>query len=266
MSLIIFDIETTMTRGDDVVFESSMVPLGNAKKEETVQRKIQEASDNFRKERHKKGALDPTVSEVLSIGMLHYAGDGMWESAYWEQGHDDEKAVLLKFFRSVDQADLNTTWANQNLLGFDLPFLNFRAKVLGIRFPTVFNRRSSAGYRLGDFIDTRKCFERDMEDLSFNPGGRKGGRIQFSSHTRKPSSGLSAQAKLHGLPDKKMPIGETIENIANWSFEARKQYCMHDCWLVAKLIDLNGYYYFDEAVNIPSDTLNDKPEDQIPGL
>lgn len=122
---ITFDIETVALQGAEKLFDPDTVALGNLKDKEKIAAKIATAKANF----INKAALSPMLSRIVSIA---YLGKGFPEpKVYTALTEGQEKDLIETFFRTMT-SNGHVRISGYNILGFDLPFIYHRARVLGI--------------------------------------------------------------------------------------------------------------------------------------
>ena len=170
----IFDIESGGLAADHLrasrePFSADAVPLGNAKKPETVAAKIETARETYEHEMETatgpyfdRAALSPVTGRVLCIAHL---------------GHDDEDPELLG---DEDEVSLLSRWwslasevADQegsligfNISHFDLPFLTKRSWILDVTVPTWVRSRRYWSDTFVDLMDVWGLGSREFISLN----------------------------------------------------------------------------------------------------
>lgn len=125
MKLLYFDIETAPLPDIEsrierfYPFDPEKVALGNAKKPETVQAKIDEARANHVPNLIEKAQLNPVLSYVCAIG-IKFSGDSEGHILGNPDARDDMQ-LLAEFVSIVEKQDVKLTgW---NVLGFDAEYI-----------------------------------------------------------------------------------------------------------------------------------------------
>jgi predicted PolB exonuclease-like 3'-5' exonuclease len=147
-NVVVFDIETIQTPNAAEMF--SYEQPGNIKKEETV------AADRAKKKAIflARAALHANTARVCAIG---YKGKGIHGTQIsLAKTMSEEKVLLEEFFHIMKRVD---KCAGYNILGFDLPFLYFRARLLRVDGRLLMPQKEFCNQYKGKAVDI-------MDDLT----------------------------------------------------------------------------------------------------
>ena len=150
------DIETIPSQlgwVKEEIAESITAP-GNYKKEESIQKWLEENLESETDKELRKTAFDAAVGHIICIGISWEEGD----KVFYAETPEAEKQVLQNFFSFIateceraDHGHNNPYFVGHNIRNFDLPYLWRRAKVLDVRPGFKFGFDGRHGQ---DFYDT----------------------------------------------------------------------------------------------------------------
>ena len=142
MSFLLTDIETA-PKEEKVKslysFNPDEVKVGNIKDPEKIKAKIEAEEAKFWAEKLEKAALNPMTAEIVAIGYQDKDGAIIGEGI-------PEANLLGEFWRQFEKVEYatgaNTRIVGWNLLGFDIPMMVQRSRIIGVDVPsTVMNGR-----------------------------------------------------------------------------------------------------------------------------
>lgn len=207
--------------------------------------------------------LDPSVDRIFMISIRYHSGDTEVLEA---NGESDaaESDLIRQLMQRVRDADPDVI-ENHNLHGFDIPFLERRARILGVRL--------SLGRVRGAAMEQRAA-RRGVPAEGFADGGdrnRRARRIRFVAPGRElidtmdavrrhdfaardlPGHGLKAVAKHLGVasPDREYVAGDRIYSTYRVDPERIRRYATDDVEEVAAISRLLGGAAFALASMVP---------------
>ena len=200
---IYLDIETIPSQRDDVRkgIEEGITPPGNFKKQESIDKWMEENKNKAVEEKLHKTGLDGTWGEIVCIG---WAINDEQPKCVYRDLNGSEAEVLEKFYSVIN--GLNLTWIGHNIIGFDLRFIWNRSVINGIR-PSV-----SIPY-------DAKPWDKNVFDTMTNWSG-------FKSNT---SSSLDAISKAMGYEGKGDLDGSKVwDYVKNGRILEVVEYCKDD--------------------------------------
>lgn len=179
--------------------------------------------------------LNPERSRIFMVAVRHPSGaEEVIEAA--GDGDAAEADLIRRLVATVTESDPDVI-ENHNLHGFDLPFLERRARVLGVplglgRIPSLGVRpRPSRRDQVRYVVPGRECID-TLDAVR---------RYDFSAREL-PSHGLKAVAKHFGIapPDREMVRGDKIYETYRTDPERVRRYATADVTEVAALARLLG--------------------------
>lgn len=171
----------------------------------------------------KSMALDPLYGRVALVGMIASEGglvEDVSSGVLSAQVDGEESRLLEHYARTIREGDLVVTFNGNR---FDIPFIEMRARVLGVRLP-----RHVSTYPYGDGAEKGHV---DLLNLVTN-GGSTSGRGG-------PPHDLGSVARVLGVPDEGPDMNGSMV-YPTWKrreFEKLKEYCLNDVILTAELFD-----------------------------
>jgi len=171
----------------------------------------------------KSMALDPLYGRVALVGMIASEGgvaSDLSGDVLSAQLDEDESRLLEHYAGTLRREDLVVTFNGNR---FDIPYLEMRARVLGVKLP-----RAVSTYPYGDGAEKGHV---DLLNLVTN-GGSTSGRGG-------PPHDLGSVARVLGVPDEGPDMDGSMV-YPTWKkreFEKLKQYCLNDVILTAELFD-----------------------------
>lgn len=138
MSHLIFDCETAGLPEDQLIIPKFEAP-GNYKDAVKIAESVREQKSKWLE----RTALSPLSGRILAIGIMEYGEFTCLD------GDGDEKSILLQFEEEI-RFRPNHQFVGFNILGFDLPFLQKRAWLHGVK-PVI--RHDFDSYRQDQWVD-----------------------------------------------------------------------------------------------------------------
>lgn len=138
MHTIFLDIETIPAQDPAVLdaLKEQVSPPGNIKKQESIDKWLEENRETAAKEALAKTSFNPALGHICTIG---WAVDDDDVTAAHAQTAMEERDVLDAFFSSIRSYHKHT-FVGHNVASFDLRFLICRAIVLGVKIPQAIPR------------------------------------------------------------------------------------------------------------------------------
>ena len=179
--------------------------------------------------------LSPETSRIFMIAVRHPSGAEEVLEASGE-GNASEADLIRRFVATVTASDPDVI-ENHNLHGFDLPFLERRARMLGVplglgRIPSLGIRaRASRRDQIRYVLPGRECID-TLDAVR---------RYDFATREL-PGHGLKAVARHFGIspPDREMVRGDLIHETYRTDPERVRRYATADVTEVAALARLLG--------------------------
>jgi 3'-5' exonuclease len=162
--------------------------------------------------RDAKGALDALTGRIVCIGLRLDSGTQITEVAISDE---DEGAILRGFWSLIAPNDL---LVGHNILGFDIPFVQQRSWIHGIRPSREFDLRR---YYTCDIVDTMQLWT--------NWGYRKG-------------VALDALAQALGVGEKTGRGTDVAEWWASRDIQSINRYCLEDARLTYRVFCRLTYF------------------------
>lgn len=163
-TFVYFDIETIPDQSPDALkkMQSKVSPPGNIKKEESIQKWMDENAESAALKMLADTSFDGGAGHVCTIGWAKNNGPIRVEHA---ESRSEEAAIIEAFFSDLDN-HRSETLVGHNIASFDIPFLIKRAIVLGVKIPRSFPRDPKP-WASGIF-DTMNAWAGHREMISMN--------------------------------------------------------------------------------------------------
>jgi len=136
---VYLDIETIPSQSPELLdrFRAEVTAPAQYKKQESIEKWLDENRDTAALERLAKTSFDPAHGHICTIAWAK-EGDA-FVSASHASKVESEASTLQMFFDSLDDYH-STTFVGHYISGFDLRFIMCRAVVLGIKIPRCIPR------------------------------------------------------------------------------------------------------------------------------
>lgn len=160
--MITFDIETISCQNPDVISElsNSIRPPGNIKKEESIEKWMDENKDREIEKLIAKTSLSGMYGSVACIAWAHNDNKILATDA----SETNESNVIKDFYNFVDFCgDASGIFCGHNIHGFDLLFLKHRSMILGIKPPKTLLKAMQSRPWDGCIADTMLMWSQDKD-------------------------------------------------------------------------------------------------------
>jgi len=171
----------------------------------------------------KSMAFDPLYGRIALVGMIASEGGKARDlsgEVLSAQLDGEESRLLEHYARTLMKDDLVVTFNGNR---FDIPYLEMRARVLGVKLP-----RTVSTYPYGEEAEKGHVDLLNLVTTGGSTSGRGG-----------PPHDLGSVAKVLGVPDQGPDMDGSMV-YPTWKkreFEKLKQYCLNDVILTAGLFD-----------------------------
>jgi len=140
-----WDIETSPKAGSPVDFVELVEAPKSYKKQESIDKWLDENAESAAEEMHRKTSLNPEDGSILCIA--YAIDDKPVQVLTVKEPFNDlaEAEVLVDFFNMIDTLN-EPVFIGHNLKGFDLPFVMKRSMILGYAPPRSLHEAWSKRY------------------------------------------------------------------------------------------------------------------------